>query len=122
MRGDPHYDSHKEFWEPCREEWVETPSFIFKDSCSRGDGIKSMQGLYLVSSLLFVHAEKTALCSLLQASIAAEMMFRRTEHRIDKMAGIHTQIGMGGPRMQAKTHTVARTPQPSVLREITRPY
>lgn len=78
--GDPRYDSHKEFWEPCREEWAETQSFIFKDSCSQGVGVKSMQGLYLVSSLLFVHAEKTALCLLLQASAAAEIMFGGTEH------------------------------------------
>ena len=104
--GDPHYDSHKEFWEPCREEWVETPTFIFKDSCSRGVGIKSMQGLYLFSSLLFVHAEKTPLCSLLHTSIVAEIIFRGTEHRDDKMAGrharIHTQIGA---QMLEKIHT-----------------
>jgi len=59
--GDPHYDSHKEFWGPCSEEWAETLSFIFKDSCCRGVGVKSMQRLYSVSSLLFVNAEKKAL-------------------------------------------------------------
>lgn len=38
--GDPDYDSRKEFRDPCREEWAETLSFIFKDSCSRESGSK----------------------------------------------------------------------------------
>lgn len=86
--GDPQYDSNKEFWKPCTEEWVETASFIFKDSCSRGVGVKSMQGLYLVSSLLFVHVEKTAVRSPPQTSM--EIMFRGIEHRDNKMAGMHS--------------------------------
>lgn len=42
----------------CGEEWVETPSFIFKDSRWQGVGVESMQRLYLVSASLFIHAEK----------------------------------------------------------------
>lgn len=54
-------DPHSELWDPCRQEWVETQSFIFKDGCNWGVGVKSMRRLYLDSSLLFVLAEKKAL-------------------------------------------------------------
>lgn len=58
-----------------------------------------MRGLYLVSSSLFAHAEKMALCSLLKTSIVAEMMFGAIERKgVTKWQLIHTQI-------QAKIHT-----------------
>ena len=114
--GRSRYDSHKEFWVPRREDWVGTPSFIFKDSCSRGVGIKSMQGLYLVSSWLFCSCRKKDASVI---AVAAEIVFKEN----------WTQGGQNGRPFIHKCrqgythkHTLPHMQQPSVLCEITRPY
>lgn len=102
------------------EERVETPSFIFKDSCSRG--VKSMRGLCPVSALLFVHDEKTAPCSLLKTSIVAEMMARAIGRRgVRKWQAFMRAYERTYKQGRTQIYTHGRS-EPSVLREITRPH
>lgn len=101
------------------EERVETPSFIFKDSCSRG--VKSMRGLYPVSSLLFCSRRKDG-----SVLAAGDLNRGRNDgegnwtQRVRKWRAFtheyERKYKQG--RTQMYTH---RCGEPSVLREMTRP-
>lgn len=73
---DPHSDGHKEFQDPCRHEWVETQSSIFKDSCS-GSKINAEALPRLILTFFFVPDEKKAL----QTSMGREIIPRKRQSR-----------------------------------------